>query len=628
MKSKQLILLLIILIGFGLRLSVSYTHSYTNDELSAIKRLNFNTFDDLITYGVQVGDMHPAGTQLFMKAWSFFVGTSSFLMRLPFVLLGTAAIWLVFLIGKLFSEKTGLLAAGIWSFLLFPILQSELARPYSPGLFFTLLSGLFLFRILFIEKVEKKRLIIAIYAGLSMTAAMYTHYFAFLTVAFMGASSLLFMKKSNFKFLLLAGGIAVLLFIPHLNITLYQTSIEGGIQWLAKPNAIWLFEFIFFAFNQSIFLIISLLLLFIFGFFKPNSVDLKKQSLLLIWFFGIFVVGFILSYIQTPILKFPVMLFPFPFLVIIIAYYLQKIDLKLNYTFPIIISALVLTSTIVEQNPWSKYHFEVFEELHSKATVWRKDIAPNNLAIAMNVNDPFYINFFAKNASDSLNFILDELNYEDELKWKETLDTLQTEYLIFAYSARTTPAYFFSIANHYFPFIKAYQKFNNSGIYLLSKNSTDQNIKLTSKTIADFPTDTKNWQFNAKSLVNQQYTLDSDEIYQPQIQLTVTEEMASNKEYINFSLSTISIDSFAQFTLVITPENKFNKPIKDANGQAIWIGLNLEKALLENNKAYFSINCPPQVKQNDQLKVYIWNRNKSSMVLDTFKIETIENIWN
>ncbi|MFD1551314.1 hypothetical protein DNU06_12665 [Putridiphycobacter roseus] len=629
MKRNQYILIIIILIGLGLRLSVSYTHTYTNDELSAIKRLSYNTFSDLITKGVKIGDMHPAGVQLFMKIWSEIVGTSSFLMRLPFVLFGTAAIWLVYLIGNIFSKKTGLLAAGIWSFLLFPILQSELARPYAPGLFFTLLTGLFLIRLLFLQKNKKQLFKTSLFIGLSMAAAMYTHYFAFLMVGFMGLSSLLFIKQYNLKYLIFAGLSAIILYVPHVSITLYQTGIEGGIQWLAKPHALWLFDFLYFAFNESLLLITILLIPFLIGVFKPSIPALKKQTLLLfIWFFGIFLVGYILSYVQTPILKFPVMLFSFPFFVILISYYIQKVSPKEDNLLPIFISILVLLSTIIQTKPWSKYHAEVLQELHQTAFQWQEDISPKNLSIAMNVNDPFYINFFGQVKNQTLEFIIDELNYEDELKWKTTLDTLSTDYLIFGYAARTTPVYFFSIANHYYPYVKKYKKYNNSGVYLLSKKARDQAVVLNKKIIADFPVNTKNWIFKPTALNQLHYRVDSTEMYSPQILLNVTQEMAANKVYLSFDINSVNIDSAAQFTLVIAPENNSLQPILDANGNPIWIGLNLETALIENQHAYFSINCPTQVKQNDKLKIYIWNRNQANMTIASIKIEAIENIWN
>jgi hypothetical protein len=120
---RNIDLILILMIGFALRFSVSITHSYTNDELSAINRLRYDSFSDLIEKGVKEGDMHPAGVQVFEKIWSSLFGTSELALRLPFVFFGTASIFLIFLIGsKWFNRKTGIFAAAILAVLYFPIL--------------------------------------------------------------------------------------------------------------------------------------------------------------------------------------------------------------------------------------------------------------------------------------------------------------------------------------------------------------------------------------------------------------------------------------------------------------------------------------------------------------------------
>ena len=141
------VLFFTILTGFVLRFIASFTHTYSSDELSAIHRLNFDSFSELIEVGVKTGDMHPAGVQVFLVFWSKLVGTNELLYRLPFVLLGTASIYLIYLLGKRINTQTGLFSAGIWSVLLFPVLQSELARPYSPGLFFFIIDSPFDFKI-------------------------------------------------------------------------------------------------------------------------------------------------------------------------------------------------------------------------------------------------------------------------------------------------------------------------------------------------------------------------------------------------------------------------------------------------------------------------------------------------
>ena len=175
---RNIDILLLLIIGFALRFSVSIQHYYTNDELSAINRLRYSSFSDLLEQGVKTGDMHPAGVQIFLKSWSSIFGTSEVALRFPFVMAGVISIILTFLIGKKwFNRSTGLYAATLLTLLYFPIINSELARPYSPGLMIALLIVWYFDKILLEKKPNWKN---ALALGICFAAAMYTHYFLFL----------------------------------------------------------------------------------------------------------------------------------------------------------------------------------------------------------------------------------------------------------------------------------------------------------------------------------------------------------------------------------------------------------------------------------------------------------------
>ena len=138
----QLTLFLLTLTACFLRLWNLGDFSLSNDELSALSRLQYNSLSDVISIGVQKLDFHPAGIQIFLFYWIKIAQSSEFLIRLPFALSGGISVWLIYSIGKhWFSKQTGILAAILLCFLEFPLLYSQLARPYSFGLFFTLLGS-------------------------------------------------------------------------------------------------------------------------------------------------------------------------------------------------------------------------------------------------------------------------------------------------------------------------------------------------------------------------------------------------------------------------------------------------------------------------------------------------------
>ena len=97
--------------------------------------------------------------------------------------------------------------------------------------------------------------------GLSFALAMYTHYFAFMFIGFIGITGLFYIKKKNLITYLISGCIGIILFLPHLGVTIHHLSIDGGLQWLAKPKITWLFKFTFHALNESWLLTGTLLIL-------------------------------------------------------------------------------------------------------------------------------------------------------------------------------------------------------------------------------------------------------------------------------------------------------------------------------------------------------------------------------
>jgi len=129
------LLAFIILVGSILRLVQFPDIPFMFDELSAVNRLSFDSLSELLEKGVKK-DGHPAGVQVFLFYWSKLFGISEAAIKLPFIFCGIASIPLIYLLGKKwFSGTTGLLAAACLATLQFPVLYSDIARPYMSGMF-------------------------------------------------------------------------------------------------------------------------------------------------------------------------------------------------------------------------------------------------------------------------------------------------------------------------------------------------------------------------------------------------------------------------------------------------------------------------------------------------------------
>lgn len=122
---------------------------------------------------------HPILHYILMH-FSFKFGTSDFFARLPSALFGVFLIPLVFYAGREFFDfKTGVIAAFFAAISGLLVAHAQEARMYTQLAFFSLLSLIFIFKILYNEKDKKIDWIIFILASI---ANLYTHTFATLVL--------------------------------------------------------------------------------------------------------------------------------------------------------------------------------------------------------------------------------------------------------------------------------------------------------------------------------------------------------------------------------------------------------------------------------------------------------------
>ena len=178
-RNEKLILVLILLVAAALRIYNFWDFSLSNDELSALARLNFDSFRNLIMEGVRI-DGHPPAAQVILWLMTNWFGDSVFVVRLPFVLAGIASVYFVFRTAQEWvSTSAGLLTSAVFAGLSFPILYSRIARPYALGMLFVAMAAFFWIRIL----KEKGKTSDYIGLAISLSLCAYSHYFAGMVAA-------------------------------------------------------------------------------------------------------------------------------------------------------------------------------------------------------------------------------------------------------------------------------------------------------------------------------------------------------------------------------------------------------------------------------------------------------------
>ncbi|MBQ3710414.1 MAG: glycosyltransferase family 39 protein [Bacteroidales bacterium] len=366
-RLDYILLGVILLVAAVLRLWKLGEVPFMHDEFSALFRLKFDNFHDLIKYGVTEGDSHPAGVQVFLYYWTKLVGWDELWVKLPFALMGIGSILLIYLIGKQwFNSKVGLLSAAFFAVSQLTVFYSQLARPYSAGLFFVLLTTYFWNRILFGQR--KPGIGICIGFAVSACLAALAHNFSAAQAGLIFLTGLFFLKKERRLAYWLGGVGALVLYAPHLPVFYYQTFVNGGIGgWLAKPENSFILDFLRYTMNYtSLFMFAAgflVILPFILGKQQKRSFPIRWAALA--WFIIIFTVAFVYSLLREPIIQFSTLIFCYPFFVIIAFSFYKNHSMTMKQTVIVIVAILFIgtISLVINRQHYDLMYHQGYDQI-------------------------------------------------------------------------------------------------------------------------------------------------------------------------------------------------------------------------------------------------------------------------
>jgi hypothetical protein len=329
---------------------------YTHDEFSALHRTQFDSFNELIENGVKV-DGHPAGVQVFIYYYINVFGSEPWAVRFPFAILGILSVALIMLIGKrLYSPQAGLFAGAVAAVSQYFIFYSIIARPYSPGLFFVLFSIYALLRIL-----ERKKFSLLWYGtyAVSLALSAYVHHFSAFTALFVFINGFFLLEKEYRIKYFHAGLLALLLYLPHLNILIAQFSMKGVGGWLPVPEWSFIYHHVGYLFHfSSIFIVIlAFMVISTVVFLVRQKFAYKSVFLLLLWLV-VYFTAFFYSRNVSAVMQNSVLLFAVAGLLIFLSSGITAITNKVLQTTILAFTILVGVYTLVV----SRQHFPVISK--------------------------------------------------------------------------------------------------------------------------------------------------------------------------------------------------------------------------------------------------------------------------
>ena len=596
--------------------------SLSNDELSAILRLHFDSFSQLIEGGVKV-DGHPAGVQVFLFYWTQLFGLSATAVRLPFVLMGIFSVVLGYIIARRWFGQTPALYAGLAMALLeFSVLYSQVARPYISGLFFILLTVYFWDGLTFRNKPKRTY---AILTGLGYALAMYNHYFSFLTVFVLGIIGLFYVKKERLWPYLLAGIIAVVLFLPHIPITLHHLSIGGVGGWLGKPSGVWIFNHLVYVFNESRFLLFVSLVIVAATCIYANQIPrwTKYHTISSALFLTVFVIGFGYSHLVDPVLQNSTMIFVFPFLLFMIFSWVKsnKVSRYLIY----LLAAFLLIPPDGITGFYKEQHFGEFEGVSERFIQWNREYGDEEVSNILVANDPYYIKYYF----DENTVEFDKVLYGEEGELDDLSNYLADTQDSKVCYARTRPfnPQVYDIIRGYFPLVAEDKNYGDlSRITLFSEtegqiyDSVFRRIStpdvLVYENFSDKETDLD---INTENIVD---TL-GKKAYRVGSQQKYDLNFSGNYEFGSQGINEIAVrgklfsgQPLSKAMLVVSLTN-------DKGEQVFWRGMPL-KYFSRKPGEWQDIIFTPETDEMSLadylLKVYIWNRESETLLMDKLSI--------
>jgi len=440
LKPQSIALTLLLLIQACLLFYNFSNIAISHDELSALYRCRFQSFNELINEGVVV-DGHPALVQVLLWSLIHFCGASITTVKLPFILFSLISTFYFFKIGiKYFGIYTALLAGIFFISLEYFLYLHSVARPYSLGQMLNLILVYQLHS--FNQNSEKwsRLFFITIIATLSF----YTHYFSFLQSVTILLTYLTFQSNKTQKIQLL--GVLVfssLLFLPHLPITLTQLSY-GGLQWLSTPNWQFFNQFYWQLFNQSLTItfLFSILLLLAFLQIKKNFKN--RIIAFLLWGVPLLII-YLYSVLRAPIMQSAALYFSTPFLLLLAANGIETLKYKKLKMAGIVISFILLIyhlhySTHFVQNRY----FQPMQAFIEASNTFKKQNPEKKIGTYWQGNSS-YFNLYLQLSKQTF-----KCQFTEKIKQLDSNELKEKDYII----CNHLQAENMSILGQYFPFIK------------------------------------------------------------------------------------------------------------------------------------------------------------------------------
>lgn len=612
-----------------LRFVPLFDYQFTLDELSGLCRTEFGSFGELIDKGVKI-DAHPALIQLLIFYLSKCFGYDNWIIKLPFLFMSFGAVIYSYLFSlRNFSKQSAVFSALLFSFSLIFVFYAPIARMYIPGVFFSIALLYYFFEILFLKNTRWSNYFF--FGVFALLSALNQHINALFALT-LCVSGCLFLDKQSRKAYLLTCALAVVCYLPHLPVTLYQLGIGGiGFEqngWLAKPKVIAVFGFMKIVLGTGRSWLVFVFLICLAVVLKKDGRMDRRQFLLLSLFLVNFAIVFVYSIYKAAIYQHSVMLFSGVAFIVLVT---SVLNYRNRYVFAgaaLLVAGTLVYKTYVKKDYLHQAVKTVFEYQFERTAYYQQQYGREAVYPIFMDADVFmkkiysekYGTFDCKITDDSLTF--------STRHFTRFIAALQADYVILASSTPLQQA----VVRQHFPYLLENTQTQAVNFKLYSRRKQDEGKtvpddarlahsdaaghgvfgygQLREKTLPvplfSFPVDSMNeFPFDAKARYSDFITAEGQVIlatarYYPQRNRLTTcisvNDEATNENYNYASKEAGEFVPAADSTLTVFVENGIGTKHLD-------------------------------MKDHSWVSVYVWNRGHDPFTLKSFEVSLIDYWW-
>lgn len=618
-ENKEFVI--IFLVAAILRFLPAFRYEYSYDELCGLRNSIYANWHDLMEYGVKL-DTHPILVQLIINITVTIFGYGEFWVKLPFLLFSLAAIIYAYLFSlKWYGKTAALITASIFSFSYIFLFYAPLARMYAGGLFFSTALTYYLFEICFTETKKTKHYVLFV---LFIILCALNNHLSCLYSFTCAVTGLFFQNKTTVVKYLIACVTAILLYLPHLEITMWQFA-QGGIGhnqdgWLATPDNLVLFGFLKTLFGTG-YIWMGFLLLIGAAFALKKEFALNKKSIvLLILFFVNYGIIHLYSVTKAPIFQYSVMLFSAPCFIWAFSGALQ-FKPKLGTAFAIIVSLGLIYQSVVKKHFFTNavYNQNGFQ---SKTYCFFEDkFGKGNVESYYMASQRYFVILHELKHKRKFNYFIGE-DFKDISSFNNQIKNSKAKFVLLGEPTLSQ----LEIVKEYFPFLQHQSQNLNVNWYMLSK------FKIKTCAAYDKVKDSSNfsrpgkfvYNLNTDKLIDGSYIVDSlnEFCYSAKIDLKSLELKEGN-----VILAKVKLQSKEQLNDV-----SFNYSVQNVKDSTLFFGgPDIGQFYTGDSTGYWAyseIFIGSDVKkwqrQDAKITFFIWNRSKKNFKLSDFEIKVID----